>query len=218
MKLRNEAFRCFHVSARRFADKLVYYLLHKMQSEKDTFKLGATNLMRHLLNAAGPQMEDKRSLITMGLKPMLLDEQLSIKVKMSICQLCVALADHGYVESDGGGDNVVKFLMRNLIPSEDSSLTKSDANTKTSKQDILANSQFHSQCSQALLTIAKTCDTAHVLLWPYLFEFLCVEQYTPVLGDICKCLKVLTVRDKEMKHDGEDAEIVINIDENRKNF
>lgn len=53
MKLKNEAFRCFHVAARRFADKLVYYLLHKMQSEKDTYKLGATNLMRHLLNAAG---------------------------------------------------------------------------------------------------------------------------------------------------------------------
>ena len=98
MKLRNEVFRCYHVSARRFADKLVYYLLHKMQSEKDTYKLVATNLMRHLLNAAGPQMEDKRSLITMGLKPMLTDEQLSNRVKMGISHLCVALADHGYVE------------------------------------------------------------------------------------------------------------------------
>lgn len=30
-------------------------------------------------------MEDKQSLITMGLKPMLLDEQISVRVKMSIC-------------------------------------------------------------------------------------------------------------------------------------
>lgn len=53
IKIRNEAFRCFHVAARRFADKLVYYLLHKMQSEKDSIKIGATNLLRHLLNSAG---------------------------------------------------------------------------------------------------------------------------------------------------------------------
>uniref|UniRef100_A0A915CVT2 Uncharacterized protein n=1 Tax=Ditylenchus dipsaci TaxID=166011 RepID=A0A915CVT2_9BILA len=53
IKIRNEAFRCFNVAARRFADRQVYYLLHKMQSDKDSVKLGATNLMRHLLNSAG---------------------------------------------------------------------------------------------------------------------------------------------------------------------
>ena len=122
IKIRNEAFRCFNVAARRFADRQVYYLLHKMQNDKDSVKLGATNLMRHLLNSAGSQMEDKRclfiylcfdasccfaitsniiftilALITMGLKPLLVEEALSPRVKMSICQLCVALADHGYV-------------------------------------------------------------------------------------------------------------------------
>lgn len=53
IKIRNEAFRCFHVASRSFADRQVYYLLHKMQNDKDTVKLGATNLMRHLLNSAG---------------------------------------------------------------------------------------------------------------------------------------------------------------------
>lgn len=53
IKIRNEAFRCFHIASRRFADRQVYYLLHKMQSDKDSIKLGATNLMRHLLNSAG---------------------------------------------------------------------------------------------------------------------------------------------------------------------
>lgn len=53
IKIRNEAYRCFHVASRSFADRQVYYLLHKMQNDKDTVKLGATNLMRHLLNSAG---------------------------------------------------------------------------------------------------------------------------------------------------------------------
>lgn len=60
-------------------------------------------------------MEDKRSLITMGLKPLLTDEALSIRVKMSICQLCVALADHGYVHPEAGGQQVIQFLLTNLI-------------------------------------------------------------------------------------------------------
>lgn len=48
IKLRNEAFRCFHVAARRFADKIVYYLLHKMQNEKDSTKLGAVWIENHV--------------------------------------------------------------------------------------------------------------------------------------------------------------------------
>lgn len=60
-------------------------------------------------------MDDKRSLITMGLKPLLIDETLSVRVKMSICQLCVALADHGYVHAEAGGEHVIQFLLTNLI-------------------------------------------------------------------------------------------------------
>lgn len=163
-------------------------------------------------NHSGQHMEDKRSLITMGLKPMLTDEQLAVRVKMSICQLCIALADHGYVQNEGGGEHVVKFLMYNLITHEDPNAAASNSSTKITRQDPQANAQFHSQCSQALLTISKTCDTAFELLWPYLFEFLCMENYTPVLGDICKCLRILIVRRKES---GQAVDIVINTEENR---
>uniref|UniRef100_A0A914Z3J7 MROH2B-like HEAT-repeats domain-containing protein n=1 Tax=Panagrolaimus superbus TaxID=310955 RepID=A0A914Z3J7_9BILA len=115
MRLRNEVCRCFLAASQRFADRLVYYLLHKMQSVNDSTKLGAIDLIRHLLNSAECSMEDKRALIVMGLKPLLRDEGLSVKAKMSMCQLCIALADHGYVHSDSGGDNVIFFLTSNLI-------------------------------------------------------------------------------------------------------
>ncbi|KAI6225611.1 Maestro heat-like repeat-containing protein family member 1 [Aphelenchoides besseyi] len=209
IKVRNEAFRCFNVAAKRFADKLVYWCIHKLQSEKESVKIGATNLIRHLLNSSGkldckhfnciislgPQMEDKRSLITMGLKPLLLEEQ-SVKVKMSICQLAVALADHGYVHVDGGGENVVAFLMNNLVPADDST-TVNGTTTISTRQEINSMSQFYAQCAQALLTIAKTCDSASTLLWPYLFEFVCSERYTPTLAEICKCCTILARRKKE---------------------
>lgn len=62
-------------------------------------------------------MEDKRSLVILGLKPMLLagsEGLLSIRVKKAMCQLCVALADHEYIDVEGG-NNVIIFLVKNLI-------------------------------------------------------------------------------------------------------
>lgn len=49
------------------------------------------------------QMKENRSLITMGLKPFLVDDTATVRVKMSLCQLCVALADNEYVQADGEG-------------------------------------------------------------------------------------------------------------------
>lgn len=62
-------------------------------------------------------MDDKRSLVILGLKPMLLagsEGLLSIRVKKAMCQLCVALADHEYIDVEGG-NNVIIFLVKNLI-------------------------------------------------------------------------------------------------------
>ena len=41
-------------SAKRFADRLVYYLLQKIQTGPEKAKLGAISTLRHLINAAGP--------------------------------------------------------------------------------------------------------------------------------------------------------------------
>ena len=116
---------------------------------------------------------------------------------------------------NGGGENVVRFLMRNLVPNEDATNASTSHASKTHKQDTQLSAQFYSQFGQALLTIAKTCDSAHDLLWPYLFEFVCVEPYTPVLGDICKCLKILIIRHNEVK-EGHDSILTVNTEENRK--
>uniref|UniRef100_A0A915CVK4 Huntingtin n=1 Tax=Ditylenchus dipsaci TaxID=166011 RepID=A0A915CVK4_9BILA len=143
-------------------------------------------------------MEDKRSLITMGLKPLLMDESLSARVKMSICQLCVALADHGYVHPLAGGQHVIQFLLTNLVlkPEAIMSSKKQSTVSPMSTESVSLN-QLHLQCAQALHTIANTCESAYTLLWPLLFEYICVEAYTPVIADLFKCLRILTERARE---------------------
>ncbi|VDD86087.1 unnamed protein product [Enterobius vermicularis] len=191
----NEALRCFHVAAARFADKIVYYLLHKMQNVQDSCKLGAINVLRHLINSSGSYMEDKYSLVILGLKPILQagsDNNLNIRVRKSICQLCVALADHGYVRIEGS-EQVILFLINNLIAQEDSG-KKSPSSSPD--RDNESPKQLRLQCGQALQTIAKTCGAAHKLLWPLLFEYICSEAHTPALVDIFKCLRILVERRK----------------------
>uniref|UniRef100_A0A8R1EFC7 MROH2B-like HEAT-repeats domain-containing protein n=1 Tax=Caenorhabditis japonica TaxID=281687 RepID=A0A8R1EFC7_CAEJA len=46
------------------------------------------------------------------------------QVKRAIVQLCVALADHSYVDAEGG-DYVIAFLVRNLVgPTEQEAVAK----------------------------------------------------------------------------------------------
>uniref|UniRef100_A0A0N5A8P0 Non-specific serine/threonine protein kinase n=1 Tax=Syphacia muris TaxID=451379 RepID=A0A0N5A8P0_9BILA len=195
MRNQNEALRCFHVAAARFADKIVYYLLHKMQNVQDSCKLGAINVLRHLVNSSGPYMEDKYSLVILGLKPILQttnENNLRIRVRKAICQLCVALADHGYVKI-GGGEQVILFLINNLTVQDDSVLGKKSPTNNSEKEDDTPK-QLRLQCGQALQTIAKTCDSAYKLLWPLLFEYVCAESYIFVLVDVFKCLRILVER------------------------
>lgn len=186
IKNHSEAFRCFHVAATRFADRIVYYLLHKMQNVADGQKLGAINILRHLVNSSDQHMEDKRSIVMMGLKKLLASENTaSIRVKRAIVQLCVALADHAYVDTEGG-DCVIAFLVRNLVPP-----TEQEIVTKKLEVDVAGMNQLRTQCAQALHTISATCEFSNKLLWPYLLEFVCVDRYTPVVGDLFKCIRTL---------------------------
>ncbi|PAV90926.1 hypothetical protein WR25_06739 isoform B [Diploscapter pachys] len=192
MRNHSEAFRCFTIAASRFADRIVYFLLHKMQNISDLQKLAAINVLRHLLNSSGVFVEDNRPLIMMGLKKLLASEQaISIKVRRSVVQLCIALSDHSYVDSEGG-DNVIAFLVKNLVPP-----TEQEIQLKKLEVDVAGMNQLRTQCAQALSTIATTCNCATKLMWPYLLEFLCQERYTPAVGDLCKCLRILIQRESE---------------------
>ncbi|KAK6010451.1 hypothetical protein OSTOST_24522, partial [Ostertagia ostertagi] len=187
IKNHSEAFRCFH--RHDLPTRIVYYLLHKIQSVVDMQKLGAINVLRHLLNSAGQYMEDKRSLLMMGLRKLLAAENnSSIRVKRAIVQLCVALSDHAYVDAEGGALTAFLDESRTTIRAGGSQARKVEV-------DVAGLNQLRTQCGQALHTIASTCVCANKLLWPYLFEFICTERYFPVVGDICKCLRTLVTRE-----------------------
>ncbi len=81
-------------------------------------------------------MEDKHSLVILGLKPVLSESNTNkvchhlargwkrfrvihcFQVKEMLCRLAVALADHNYLQTEGG-NLVAEFLVRNLIATDE---------------------------------------------------------------------------------------------------
>ena len=70
----------------------------------------------------GAVMSDKRSLVMNGLRPVYTSDMattntssivLTPRVRKALCQLSVAIADHGYLSVDGG-KHVVDFLLKNI--------------------------------------------------------------------------------------------------------
>uniref|UniRef100_A0A1I7Z9H7 HEAT repeat-containing protein n=1 Tax=Steinernema glaseri TaxID=37863 RepID=A0A1I7Z9H7_9BILA len=171
MKMQAEIFQCFSTVSSRFADRIVYFLLHKMQNSQDSVKLGAISVMRHLLNFSKNLCECER-IILMGLKPLLKDEanQFSFVVRKSLCQLCVAFCDNLHLSTDIGGANVISFILANMVPPVD--VTRRVLTDL--EQTTLA--QLNLQCSQALHAIASGCKMESNLLFPYLLEFIYEES------------------------------------------
>ena len=69
-------------------------------------------------------------------------------------QLCVALSDHEYVDAEGG-ENVISFLVRNLILPTEQEIT-----ARRLENDVAGSNQLRTQCAQALHTISTTCVCA----------------------------------------------------------
>ncbi|TKR59593.1 hypothetical protein L596_029241 [Steinernema carpocapsae] len=192
MKMQTEIFQCFSTVSSRFADRIVYFLLHKMQNAQDSVKLGAISVMRHLLNFSKNLCECER-IILMGLKPLLVDEhnQLSFVVRKCLCQLCVAFCDNLHLSADIGGMNVISFIVANMV-------SPTDVSKRVLTDHDQANlSQLNLQCAQALHTIASDCKLESKLLFPYLFEFICMEPYNLVVAYIMKSLSAFIERSEE---------------------
>ena len=124
LKNHNEILRSFAFASRSFSDRAVSFLLDKLNQPQERVKLGALSVLRHLINTAAPQLQDKHQLILSGLKLVLHDP--SNKVKKILAQTIIAMAHHGYLQGDGG-TLMIEFIVRQCA-----TLPQSDEPVRTS--------------------------------------------------------------------------------------
>uniref|UniRef100_A0A8D0FB63 Maestro heat like repeat family member 1 n=1 Tax=Strix occidentalis caurina TaxID=311401 RepID=A0A8D0FB63_STROC len=196
VKNHTEVLRCFTVLACSFPDRVLAFLLPKLESSNERTRVGTLLIMRQIINSAPSQMEIKKPFILSSMKLPLQDS--NNKVKRAVVQVISAMAHHGYLEQPGG-EAMLEFLVRQCaLPSEPPKKQLPDADdlTSDSVQSISVNTLF---------LLSTTVDRMNNVLWPYLLEFVTPIQFTNALTPLCKSLMYLATKKQE---EGENASLI----------
>lgn len=186
----NESLRCFTVLAPMFPDKLIAFLLMKVENSNEKARIGALTVLKHIINSAGGRnmsLDDRMRSITLGLHSIFNDH--SNKVKKVLAQVIVALAHHGYLEMEGG-HSMIEFLIRQCALPDDMTKRPMDF-------DYVSNEALRTMCENVLQLLTTTIDNIEKILWPSLFEYLLAEDLSPAVGTLCKCLANFASKKRE---------------------
>uniref|UniRef100_A0A8C0GE86 Maestro heat like repeat family member 1 n=1 Tax=Chelonoidis abingdonii TaxID=106734 RepID=A0A8C0GE86_CHEAB len=177
-----------------FPDRLLGFLLPKLESHNERIRVGTLIIMRQIINCASSQMEIKKPFILSSMKLPLQDN--SNKVKRAVVQVISAMAHHGYLEQTGG-EVMIEWVIPLLHPSSPRKQTpEADDLTSDSVQNISINTLF---------LISTTVDRMDAVLWPYLLEFVTPIQFTGALTPLCRSLMHLATKKQE---EGESASLI----------
>ncbi|RDD47071.1 Maestro heat-like repeat-containing protein family member 1 [Trichoplax sp. H2] len=175
IKNHNEVLRCFAVIGPITSNRLIQFLLNKLENPNDKIRIGTLNILKHIINASGiPQ--DKMALIISGLKILL--NETNNKVKQTLAQVISAMAHHEYLHLEGG-QLLVEFIVRQCA------LT--DNLQKTTKPDSeVSNAFLRVMCGNVLQLVTTTVAHMQNVLWPTLIEFIVPMKYNNAAGVICR--------------------------------
>ncbi|XP_068953130.1 maestro heat-like repeat-containing protein family member 1 isoform X4 [Petaurus breviceps papuanus] len=190
IKNHNEVLRCFTILACSFPDRLLAFLLPKLENSNERIRVGTLHIMRQVINSASAQMEIKKPFILSSMKFPLLDT--NNKVKRAVVQVISAMAHHGYLEQPGG-EMMIEYILRQCALPPEPVPKKHFPET----EDFLASDSVRTISINTLYLISTTVDRMNDVLWPYLLEFLIPVQFTNALTPLCKSLMHLAMKRQE---------------------
>ncbi|XP_071092263.1 maestro heat-like repeat-containing protein family member 1 [Haliotis cracherodii] len=192
IKNHNELLRSFTIIARSFSGRLVGLLLQKLETTNEKTRIGVLTIFKHIINSAGPSMEDKKEVVVSGLKNLCNDS--NNKVKKVFAQVVIAMAHHGYLELEGG-QLMVEFIVRQCALPDD------PPGKRPADPEWVSNKALRSMCENILQLVTTTIERMEIVLWPYLLELIVPEQYTEAAGALCRSLAYLSIKKREENAD-----------------
>ncbi|GFN92402.1 maestro heat-like repeat family member 1 [Plakobranchus ocellatus] len=188
IKNHNELLRSFAIIARAFSGKLVGILLTKLESKDEKIRIGILSIFKHVINAAVSAMEDKKEVVVSGLKGLCFET--NNKIKRMFAQVIIAMADHGYLELEGG-HNMVEFIVRQC------SLEDEPKGKRNPDPEHVSNQALRLMCDNILQLVTTTIEHMEPVLWPYLMELVVPERYTIASKTVCRSLAHLAHKKRE---------------------
>nr|XP_054368352.1 maestro heat-like repeat-containing protein family member 1 [Mirounga angustirostris] len=178
-----EVLRCFTVLASCAPDRLLAFLLPKLDTNNERTRVGTLQVVRHVINSAGP------CLTSLG----------PGQVKRAVVQVISAMAHHGYLEQPGGEAMVEYIVQQCALPPE------MEPWKLGPDSEDLATDSVRAISISTLYLVSTTVDRMSDVLWPYLLKFLTPVRFTGALTPLCKSLVHLAQKRQEV---GADAFLV----------
>uniref|UniRef100_A0A3Q0SCX7 Maestro heat-like repeat family member 1 n=1 Tax=Amphilophus citrinellus TaxID=61819 RepID=A0A3Q0SCX7_AMPCI len=183
VKNHNEVLRCFSLLANSFPDRMVMFVLQKLENSNERSRMGSLAVLRHLINSSTSTMESKKLLILASIRQPMADH--SNKVKKRVVQVISAMAHHGYLELEGG-ELLVRFIVQHCALHD----TYQRSQKPTDPEEV-TNESLRSMCDNTLHLLTTTVGRLADVLWPKLLYYLTPSQYSNATTPLCKSLIVL---------------------------
>lgn len=186
---RKEVLRCFTVLACFSPERLLAFLLPKLDTSNERIRVGSLQVLRHIINSAAAQMEVKKPFILSSMRLPLLDT--NCKVKRAVVQVISAMAHHGYLEQPGGEAMLEYVVQQCALPPDAEPQNSGGPGAEPPADSVRAVSV------STLYLVSTTVDRMSDVLWPYLLQFLTPERFTGALTPLCKSLVHLAQKRQE---------------------
>uniref|UniRef100_A0A8C7KEQ8 Maestro heat like repeat family member 1 n=1 Tax=Oncorhynchus kisutch TaxID=8019 RepID=A0A8C7KEQ8_ONCKI len=151
-------------SANTFPDRLVMFVLQKLENSNERIRMGSLAVLRHLINSSSKT--DRRHLL-------------------QVVQVISAMAHHGYLELEGG-DLLVKFIIQHCALPDTYYVRQ-----RPSDPEEVTNEALRSMCDNTLHLFTTTVGRLTDVLWPMLLYYLTPGQYSNATTPLCKSLTLL---------------------------
>nr|XP_013001222.1 maestro heat-like repeat-containing protein family member 1 isoform X7 [Cavia porcellus] len=194
MSSRNEVLRCFTVLAHCSPDRLLAFLLPRLDTSNERLRVGTLHILRHVINSAAAQMETKKPFVLSSMRLPLLDT--NNKVKRAVVQVISAMAHHGYLEQPGGELMVEYIVQQCALPPE-----QEPEKQNLEGEALAAEDSVRAVSISTLYLVSTTVDRMSDVLWPYLLEFLTPVRFTAALTPLCRSLVHLALKRQEAEAD-----------------
>ncbi|CAN9513935.1 unnamed protein product [Ophioblennius macclurei] len=188
VKNHNEALRCFSLLVKAFPDRLVMFVLQKLENSNERTRIGSLVVLRHLINSSTSTMEGKKLLILASIRQPMADH--SNKVKKRVVQVISAMAHHGYLELDGG-ELLVRFIVQHCALPD-----TYERGQRPFDPEEVTNEALRTMCDNTLHLLTTTVGRLADVLWPKLLHYLTPPQYSNATTPLCKSLIVLGTKKK----------------------
>ncbi|XP_028985036.1 maestro heat-like repeat-containing protein family member 1 isoform X2 [Betta splendens] len=188
IKNHNEVLRCFSLLANCFPDRLVIFVIQKLENTNERSRMGSLAVLRHLINSTTSTMESKKLPILSSIRQPMADH--SNKVKKRVVQVISAMAHHGYLELEGG-ELLVRFIVQHCALPD----TYQRGQRPPDPEEV-TNESLRTMCDSTLHLLTTTVGRLEDVLWPKLLYYLTPSQYSNATSPLCKSLIVLGSKKK----------------------